>query len=97
MTLTEEEAYKQECPFKTFMVNEEAALRHGQVPIYVHQSCAASHCKMAWRWATEENDGRLEEARSAWAKDRDTVRLSDSRHMKEWAPVGYCGLAGRPE
>ena len=81
MLLTEEEAHQQECPVKTLMVNEEAALHHGQVPIYIHQSCAGRHCKMAWRWAP----GTI----FAVGMDGSRTVVGEAR--------GYCGLAGRPE
>lgn len=47
--MTDEEAAQQTCPFIRFCVNEEAVSQHQVHPIYIHQSCQGSRCRIAWR------------------------------------------------
>jgi hypothetical protein len=50
MLLTEKEARQQTCPVMRYCINDVNVIQDGQGAIYVHQSCTASDCKMAWRW-----------------------------------------------
>lgn len=47
--LTEEEAKTQMCPHVRYCINEDV-MQEGRSPLYVHQLCQGSDCKMAWRW-----------------------------------------------
>lgn len=48
MYLTEAEAREEDCPFFRDGLRTDP---NGVVPVlYVHRRCAASACKMAWRW-----------------------------------------------
>lgn len=50
MLLSDEEARTLSCPFFRFIPNESDVLQHGTPPIYAHQSCHGSDCKIGWRW-----------------------------------------------
>lgn len=92
MLLTEEEARQAECPFFRFTANEAQVLQNGMHPIVAHRLCAASACKMGWRWATELNT----EAEEEFALCRPTG-MEAGFSIKGPEPVGYCGFAGKPE
>jgi len=47
--LTEKEARLQTCPFIRYCFNEDGVLHNNATPIYVHQNCRASDCKIGWR------------------------------------------------
>ena len=53
MLLTEEQARKETCPFIRYCINEIDVMQDSRSPIYVHQNCQASDCKMAWRKSQE--------------------------------------------
>ena len=91
--LTEEEARKETCPVIRFCVNEREAVHafgHAPPPIYVHQNCKASECKMAWRWAASSAD-YLKQAAFERNMGVDIGPLTNGERR------GYCGLAGKPE
>lgn len=48
--LTEAEARQEICPLIRYCVNEADAVHHGKQPIYLHQICTGSDCKIGWRW-----------------------------------------------
>jgi len=52
MMLTEEEARKQACPLIRYCVNEDSVVQNNLQPLYVHQLCQGSDCKIGWRWAS---------------------------------------------
>lgn len=88
--LTDAEARQQTCPLMTYCVNERDVVVYQNGPIYVHQNCQGSDCKIGWRWAEDLDTllrKQLDNPRRATEEDK--AKVSSRRQ-------GFCGNFGRP-
>lgn len=90
MLLSEEEARKKVCPHLP-VDRVQGSIDPDRNCVWQFARCIASAC-MAWRWAEEKN----EEAQMAFEACCPTG-ASMGCEVTGPSPVGYCGLAGRPE